>query len=207
MRLDEFDKQFITQGYKIIAGVDEAGRGPLAGPVYAAAVILPEDFYSPEINDSKKISEKKREVLFDIITENALAYAIESVDAEIIDEINILAATMLAMKKAVEALKVKPDLVLVDGNRTGDLSIKTQCVIKGDSKSQSIAAASILAKVARDRFCKEKLDLLYPEYCFNKHKGYGTKLHVEKIKEFGPCKEHRKTFLKKILNSNKSEEL
>ena len=207
MRLDEFDKQFITQGYKIIAGVDEAGRGPLAGPVYAAAVILPEDFYSPEINDSKKISEKKREVLFDIITENALAYAIESVDAEIIDEINILAATMLAMKKAVEALKVKPDLVLVDGNRTRDLSIKTQCVIKGDSKSQSIAAASILAKVARDRFCKEKLDLLYPKYCFNKHKGYGTKLHVEKIKEFGPCKEHRKTFLKKILNSNKSEEL
>lgn len=207
MRLDEFDKQFITQGYKIVAGVDEAGRGPLAGPVYAAAVILPEDFYSPEINDSKKISEKKREVLFDIITENALAYAIESVDSETIDEINILAATMLAMKKAVEALKLKPDLVLVDGNRTSDLSIKAKCVIKGDSKSQSIAAASILAKVARDRFCKEKLDLLYPEYCFNKHKGYGTKLHVEKIKEFGPCKEHRKSFLKKILNSNKSEEL
>jgi len=207
MRLDDFDRQFINDGYKIIAGVDEAGRGPLAGPVYAAAVILPDDFYSPEINDSKKISEKKRELLFDIITDNALAYAIECVDAETIDDINILNATMLAMKKAVESLKVKPDLVLVDGNRTKDLPVHAKCIIKGDSKSQSIAAASILAKVSRDRFCKEHMDVYYPEYCFIKHKGYGTKLHIEKIKEFGPCKEHRKTFLKKIFKSNQSEEL
>jgi len=200
MCLDEFDKQFYNEGYKFVVGVDEAGRGPLAGPVYAAAVILPEDFYIPEINDSKKLTEKKREMLFDIIIENALSYSIESVNSDVIDEINILNATLLAMKNAVCSLKLKPDLAIVDGNKTKDLPVEARCIIKGDAKSQSIAAASILAKVARDKYCREHLDVKYPEYNFSKHKGYGTKLHIEKLKEFGPCKEHRKTFLKKILD-------
>ena len=199
MRLDEFDKQFYTEGYKLIAGVDEAGRGPLAGPVYAAAVILPKDFYIPEINDSKKLSEKKREELFTVITENALAYSIQNVDAGTIDEINILNATLLAMRNAVASLEINPDLAIVDGNVTKDLPTEARCIIKGDAKSQSIAAASILAKVSRDRYCKEKMDINYPQYFFSKHKGYGTKLHIEKIKEVGPCPEHRKSFLKKIL--------
>lgn len=201
MRLDEFDKQFYNEGYKIIAGIDEAGRGPLAGPVYAAAVILPENFYIPEINDSKKISEKKREKLFNIIIENALAYAIESVDSKTIDKINILNATLLAMKNAVCSLKITPELAIVDGNKTKDLPVEARCIIKGDAQSQSIAAASILAKVARDKYCKEYLDTKYPEYFFSKHKGYGTKLHVEMLRKFGPCNEHRKTFLTKILQS------
>lgn len=200
MTLYEFDKQIKSEGYKYIAGIDEAGRGPLAGPVYAAAVILPDDFYSEEINDSKKLSEKKREELFDVITENALAYSIQSVDAKTIDEINILNATLLAMKNAVESLEITPDLALVDGNKTKDLPTEARCVIKGDAKSQSIAAASILAKVSRDRYLKENLDSLYPQYLFAKHKGYGTKIHREKLKEFGPCPEHRMTFLRKILS-------
>ena len=196
MRLDEFDKQFYKEGYSLIAGVDEAGRGPLAGPVYAAAVILPEDFYVPEINDSKKLSEKKREELFEIITKNALAYAIKSEDQDVIDEINILNATLRAMKNAVCSLEITPDLAIVDGNKTKDLPVEARCIIKGDSKSQSIAAASILAKVSRDRYVKEHLDALYPQYLFAKHKGYGTKQHIELIKEFAPCPEHRKTVLK-----------
>jgi len=200
MCLDEFDKQFYNEGYKFVVGVDEAGRGPLAGPVYAAAVILPEDFYIPEINDSKKLTEKKREMLFDIIIENALSYSIESVNSDVIDEINILNATLLAMKNAVCSLKLKPDLAIVDGNKTKDLPVEARCIIKGDAKSQSIAAASILAKVARDKYCREHLDVKYPEYNFSKHKGYGTKLHIEKLKKIGPSKKHKKSFYKKILD-------
>lgn len=200
MNLYEFDKQYYDEGIELLVGVDEAGRGPLAGPVYAAAVVLPKDFYMEEINDSKKITEKKREYLFDIIIENALYYSIQNVDAAKIDEINILNATFEAMKKAVDALNIKPDLVLVDGNRTKGIEYNTKCVIKGDAKSQSIAAASILAKVSRDRYCKEKMEIDYPEYQFAKHKGYGTKLHCELLRTYGPCKEHRKTFLSKILS-------
>ncbi len=202
MRLDEFDKQFYDEGYKFVAGVDEAGRGPLAGPVYAAAVIFPKDFYMPEINDSKKLTEKKREALYDVIKEKAIAYAVESVDAEKIDEINILNATFLAMKNAVLSLKVKPDLALIDGNRTKYMPVEARCIIKGDAQSQAIAAASILAKVERDRYCKEHLDKNYPEYNFARHKGYGTKLHTDLILKYGPCREHRKTFLKKILKTD-----
>lgn len=206
MLRNEFDNQYRIGAVEHIAGVDEAGRGPLAGPVYAAAVILPSDFYSEEINDSKKLSEKKREVLFDVICENALAYSISSVSAQIIDEINILNATFLAMKQAVDGLGIVPDFVLIDGNRSKGLTLPHECVVKGDAKSQSIAAASILAKVARDRYLKEELAVKYPEYLFEKHKGYGTKLHVEKLLKFGPCLEHRKTFLTKILKKAESEE-
>ncbi|MBQ3554191.1 MAG: ribonuclease HII [Clostridia bacterium] len=199
MQRNEFDAQYRKNGIQLLAGVDEAGRGPLAGPVYAAAVILPEDYYLEDINDSKKLSEKKREVLFDVICENALAYCISSVSAKEIDEINILNATFLAMKQAVEGLSLPADFVLVDGNRSKGLSVPFECVVSGDAKSQSIAAASILAKVARDRHVKECLAPKYPQYEFEKHKGYGTKLHTEKILEFGPCEEHRMSFLGKIL--------
>lgn len=200
MTLHEFDIQKIKEkNIEILAGVDEAGRGPLAGPVCAAAVILPHDFYLEEINDSKKLTEKKREKLYDVIIENALSYSIAFADVEYIEKNNILQATFHAMKKAVEGLKITPDHVLIDGNRTQGIELSTECVVGGDGKSQSIAAASILAKVTRDRYCIEVLDKKYPEYCFSKHKGYGTKLHTEKILEFGPCKEHRLSFLKKIL--------
>ena len=185
-------------GIKNICGVDEAGRGPLAGPVFAAAVILPEDYEIEGLNDSKKLSEKKRDALFDEIIEHALAYSIQSVDHKTIDEINILEATMLAMKTAVENLSIRPDAVYIDGNRVPrNMDIPTEFVIKGDATSASIAAASILAKVSRDRFMLE-MDKKYPEYCFAKHKGYGTKLHYEKIREFGPSEIHRLTFLKKM---------
>ena len=200
MTLHEFDIQKIKEkNIEILAGVDEAGRGPLAGPVCAAAVILPHDFYLEEINDSKKLTEKKREKLYDVIIENALSYSIAFADVEYIEKNNILQATFHAMKKAVEGLKITPDHVLIDGNRTQGIELSTECVVGGDGKSQSIAAASILAKVTRDRYCIEVLDKKYPEYCFSKHKGYGTKLHTEKLLEFGPCKEHRLSFLKKIL--------
>lgn len=200
MTLHEFDIQKIKEkNIKILAGVDEAGRGPLAGPVCAAAVILPHDFYLEEINDSKKLTEKKREKLYDVIIENAVSYSIAFADVEYIEKNNILQATFHAMKKAVEGLAITPDYVLIDGNRTQGIELSTECVVGGDGKSQSIAAASILAKVTRDRYCIEVLDKNYPEYCFSKHKGYGTKLHTEKILEFGPCKEHRMSFLKKIL--------
>ena len=187
------------KGFKCICGVDEAGRGPLAGPVYAAAVILPRDCEIEGLNDSKKLSEKKREQLFPIITEKALAYGIGTASEKEIDEINILNATFLAMKRAVEQLKIKPDLALIDGNREPhiDGGIKEITVVKGDAKSMSIAAASILAKVSRDRFMLE-IDKKYPEYEFSKHKGYGTKLHYEKIAKFGISEVHRRSFLKKI---------
>lgn len=199
MSLYEFEHAKSAElGIKYICGVDEAGRGPLAGPVFAAAVILPEDFEIEGLNDSKKLSEKKRDLLFDEIIEHALAYSIQSIDHKTIDEINILEATMLAMKTAVENLSIKPERVFIDGNRVPkNMEVPAEFVIKGDATSASIAAASILAKVSRDRFMLE-MDKKYPEYCFAKHKGYGTKLHYEKIREFGPSEIHRLTFLKKM---------
>lgn len=197
MSLYEFEYEKQKLGYKYICGVDEAGRGPLAGPVFAAAVILPLDYEIDGINDSKKLSEKKREQLFDEIIEHAVAYSIQSCDNKIIDEINILQATMLAMKNSVENLSIKPEMVYIDGNRLPALNVPAEYVIKGDAKSANIAAASILAKVSRDRFMKE-MDAQYPEYCFSKHKGYPTKLHYEKIREYGASDIHRISFLKKM---------
>lgn len=194
----EYEKQAMEQGFKIVCGVDEAGRGPLCGPVCAAAVILPVDCEIDGINDSKKLSEKKRDALYDVITEKAIAYSVCMVDAKTIDEINILQATFLAMRTAVENLSVKPDIALIDGNGKPGLSIEERTIVKGDAKSISIAAASILAKVSRDRYMTEA-DKKYPHYCFAKHKGYGTKLHYEMIEKYGICDEHRRTFLKKIL--------
>lgn len=193
-----YESQAKEKGYCCICGVDEAGRGPLAGNVYAAAIILPENCDIEGINDSKKLSEKKREQLFEIICEKALSYSIGTANVQEIDSINILQATLLAMKRAVEGLKITPDYVFVDGNTMPHIDIQGQTIIKGDAKCISIAAASILAKVSRDRYMKE-MDKLYPEYQFAKHKGYGTALHIQLIKEYGPCEIHRKTFLKKIL--------
>lgn len=182
-------------GYSLVCGVDEAGRGPLAGPVYAAAVILPRGLEIPGLNDSKKLSEKKREELFDIITQKAVAYAVASVDEKTIDRINILQATFLAMKKAVDSLEVRADYALIDGNRMPQLDIPGETIVKGDASSPSIAAASVLAKVSRDRFMYD-LDKEMPEYMFAKHKGYGTKLHYECLDKYGISEHHRLTFLK-----------
>ncbi len=193
----EYEHLLKEQGYKVICGVDEAGRGPLAGPVFAAAVILPEGMEDIGINDSKKLSEKKRDALFEIIKEKALAYSIASADEKEIDELNILNATFLAMKRAVEGLNIKPDMALIDGNRKANTGVEEMTLVKGDSKSISIAAASILAKVSRDRYLKE-LDEKYPEYQFSKHKGYPTKLHYELIKEHGISPVHRLSFLKNL---------
>ncbi len=195
----EFDKQFLNDNVHLLCGVDEAGRGPLAGAVFAAAVILPEDFYMEEINDSKALTEKKREALYPVICEKALAYSIARVNEDVIDEINILNATMMAMRNAIEGLSLKPDMILIDGNISRNLPEPNQCVKKGDALSQSIAAASILAKVARDRYCKEELANEYPDYGFEKHKGYGSRAHCELLCTLGPCKAHRKTFIGKIL--------
>ncbi len=195
----EFENQAHIDGYKIVCGVDEAGRGPLAGPVYAAAVILPDGLENLGINDSKKISEKKREQIFEIITQNSIAYGIGFATETEIDEINILNATFLAMKRAVENMGIEPDLVLVDGNRKPGTGFEEITIVKGDAKSISIAAASILAKVSRDRYMRQIAEK-YPEYEFEKHKGYGTKLHYEKIAQYGILPDHRKSFLKKILN-------
>ncbi len=194
-----YENNAVLNGYKIVCGIDEAGRGPLAGPVYAAAVILPTGLEIEGLNDSKKLSEKKREQLFPVICEKAIAYSVGIATEKEIDEINILNATFLAMKRAVEGLKVKPDYALVDGNRYPKISddIKEEVVVKGDAKSMSIAAASIIAKVSRDRFMLEKTKE-YPQYEFEKHKGYGTKLHYEKILEYGPSPIHRMSFLKKL---------
>ena len=194
------EKEIISNGYEFVAGVDEAGRGPLAGPVCAAAVILPTDLEIEGLNDSKKLSEKRREALYDVVINSALAYDIQLVDQDVIDEINILEATMLAMTRAVENLSIPADYVIIDGNRIPkSLKTPSQAVVKGDAKSMSIAAASILAKVTRDRLMLE-LAKDYPEYEFERHKGYGTKLHCEKLLEYGPCKLHRKTFIKKIMD-------
>ena len=191
----DFDTQFLSNGVKIICGVDEAGRGPLAGPVVAGACVLPEGCVIDSLNDSKKLTEKKRERLFDIIKEKAIAYAIAEASPEEIDEYNILNASMLAMRRAVEALPVKADFALIDGNCSRGFEIPTETVVKGDSISYSIAAASILAKVTRDRGCIE-LDRTYPEYNIAKHKGYPTKEHMDAVREHGPSPIHRKTFLK-----------
>ena len=194
----DFDES-IRNEYGIFCGTDEAGRGPLAGDVYAAAVILNPDDVIEEINDSKKLSEKKREKLFDVIKEKAVSWCIATASVEEIEEINILNAAMLAMKRAVSGLDIKPEFVLVDGNKIPDgLEIKADCLVKGDALSASIGAASILAKVARDRYMKE-IALKYPEYGFEKHKGYGTKQHREALLKYGPCPVHRMSFLKKIL--------
>ena len=190
-----------NKGYNAVCGVDEAGRGPLAGPVYAAAVILPEGCEIEGLNDSKKISEKKREKLFDVIIEKAVSYSIASVDEKTIDEINILQATYLAMRKAVEGLDVPADYALIDGNRMPALSIDGETIIKGDANSPSIAAASILAKVSRDRYMLE-LDKKMPQYQFAKHKGYGTKLHYEMLTEHGVSDSHRISFLGSFLGTN-----
>ncbi|MEE0856205.1 MAG: ribonuclease HII [Ruminococcus sp.] len=194
----EFEQQAAAKGYSAICGVDEAGRGPLAGPVCAAAVILPENTVIDGVNDSKKLSEKKREALFDVICETARSYSIAYASVEEIEELNILNATMLAMKRAVEGLDVKADYAMIDGNRTPDLEIESEFIIKGDAKSMSVACASILAKVSRDRLLYEYAKE-YPQYGFEKHKGYGTKAHTEALKEYGPCPYHRMSFLKKIL--------
>ena len=194
----ETENEKHNQGYKYICGVDEAGRGPLAGPVYAAAVILPPDLVIPGLNDSKKLSEKRREELFDVITGNAIAYSIASVDEKRIDEINILNATFAAMNNAVNSLSISPDFCLIDGNRIKNMTIPHETIVKGDAKSASIAAASILAKVSRDRFIIE-MSKKYPQYGFENHKGYGTTAHNEAILKYGPCEIHRRTFLKKLL--------
>ena len=188
-----------SKGYKLVCGVDEAGRGPLAGPVCAAAVILPDNCEIEGLNDSKKISEKKREALFDIIKEKAIAYSIAYGSLEEIEEYNILEATYLAMNRAIEGLNTKADFALIDGNRVPKgIKIPCETVVKGDSKSCSIAAASILAKVTRDRLMLE-YDKKYPQYLFAQHKGYGTKAHYEAIKQHGVCEIHRLSFLKNVL--------
>jgi ribonuclease HII len=201
-KMKETEKSLYQEGYKYIAGVDEAGRGPLAGPVYAAAVILPPDIRLDGINDSKKLSPKKREELFDEITKKAVCYSIFSVDEKKIDEINILNATHMAMNGAVDGLSVKPDYVIIDGNSIKNMTFPHETIVKGDAKSISIASASILAKVARDRYIT-KMAEIYPEYGFEKHKGYGTKEHTDAILKYGPTPIHRKTFLKKVLEGSK----
>ena len=191
----EFEEKFAADGYTAICGVDEAGRGPLSGPVYAAACILPRGLVIPGLDDSKKLTPKKRETLFDLICREATAYAIAYATPEEIDRLNILNADMLAMRRAIEALPVPADFALVDGNIVRDFPIPAYAVIKGDSRSSSIAAASILAKVSRDRQCMED-DRLYPAYGFAKHKGYGTRAHMEALRRYGPCPIHRRSFLR-----------
>ena len=200
----EFEKAAVNSGFSCICGVDEAGRGPLAGPVCAAAVILPEGAVIAGLDDSKKLTEKKREKLFDEIKEKALYWSIKTASVEEIEQLNILNCAMLAMKRAAESLGVTPDMALADGNKTPQLSCPVQFVIKGDAKSQSIAAASILAKVARDRYMKE-MALKYPQYSFEKHKGYGTKAHYQALDEYGPCEIHRMSFLKKYYAAKNDE--
>lgn len=191
------ERELIGQGVSPICGCDEAGAGPLAGPVYAAAVILPPEIVIEGLNDSKKLSEKKREALYDVIAEKALDWAVAFVSPEEIDEINILNARMKAMELAINALKIKPAFALIDGDKNRGITTPSRPVVGGDGLSASIAAASIMAKVSRDRLMKE-LDRVYPQYGFARHKGYGTKLHYEALRQYGPCEIHRRTFLKKI---------
>ena len=195
----QYETAAVSCGYKAVCGVDEAGRGPLAGPVCAAAVILPENLIIDALNDSKKLTEKKREELFDVIIQKAIAYSVAYASVAEIESLNILGATYLAMERAINGLKIKADYALIDGNRTPPgLVIHSETVVKGDAKSCSIAAASILAKVSRDRLMLQ-YDEQYPQYNFKKHKGYGTKEHTDLIKQYGPCEIHRPSFLKNIL--------
>ena len=198
-----YEAEARAAGYSLICGVDEAGAGPLMGPVYAAAVILPENCDLPGLNDSKKLTEKKREALFPLIQEQSLAWSVASVSAREIDDTDILSARMKAMQLAIDGLSLRPDLALIDGNRdhgrTAAVTIPHRCLVGGDGLSASIAAASILAKVSRDRYVVDVLDKKYPEYQFAKHKGYGTKFHREMFEKYGPCPEHRITFLKKWM--------
>ena len=201
MGLWTYEREQWENGVQTVCGVDEAGAGPLMGPVYAAAVILPREADIPGLNDSKKLTEKKREALYEIITAQAAAWSVARVEAAEIDEMDILNARMLAMQKALDGLTLRPDLALIDGNRDHGsryaIEIPHRLIVGGDGKSASIAAASILAKVSRDRYVSTELDAKYPQYQFAKHKGYGTKLHYEMLDQYGPCPEHRRTFLKK----------
>ena len=192
--LMELESSLRAEGYALICGVDEAGRGPLAGPVCAAAVILPPDAELPGLNDSKKLSEKKRELLFPLIQEQAVAWSVAFASVEEIEELNILRATFLAMNRAIAGLNVKPDLALIDGNQNREIAMPSRTVVHGDARCACIAAASILAKVSRDRLMKE-LAVRYPQYGFEKHKGYGTKAHYAALREYGPCPIHRRSFL------------
>ena len=201
MDLWSYERREWAEGAQTLCGVDEAGAGPLAGPVYAAAVILPREADIPGLNDSKKLSQKRREALFDAITAQALAYCVARVEAAEIDEMDILNARMLAMQRAIDGLSLRPDLALIDGNRDhgscAAITAPHRCIVGGDGKSASIAAASILAKVSRDRYVCGELDPAYPQYGFAKHKGYGTRLHYQMLDQYGPCPQHRRTFLKK----------
>ena len=201
VNLWEIEHRVRQQGYELICGVDEAGRGPLAGPVCAAAVILPWDLEIPGLNDSKKLTDARRRELFPIIQEKALAYGIAFAGPQEIDEINILQATFLAMERALSQLSVKPDLALIDGNRSRDFGLPVETVVKGDARSANIAAASILAKVTRDDYMIEQ-SKIYPAYGFEVHKGYGTKRHYAALEEFGPCPIHRASFLKKFYGQD-----
>lgn len=196
----EFERACFVRGFSLVCGVDEAGRGPLAGPVCAAAVILPPEVDIPGLDDSKKLSDKKRRELFPIIQEKAIAYGIGYADEKEIDDINILQATYLAMERAIAQLSVKPDFALIDGNRSKDFGIPLETVVHGDSRSASIAAASILAKVSRDDRMLEMAEI-YPEYGFEIHKGYGTKAHYEALSNYGACPIHRMSFLKKFYGT------
>ena len=200
--LYELEAELHREGYALVCGVDEAGRGPLAGPVCAAAVILPENCELPGLNDSKKLTEKKREALYDQIIEKAVAYGIAFSTVEEIEEINILSAALLAMNRAIEKLGVSPDVALIDGNTTRDIAVPARAVVGGDGKCACIAAASVLAKVTRDRLM---LDMAkeYPQYAFEKHKGYGTKVHYAALEEYGPSPIHRMSFLKKFYAKRK----
>ncbi len=196
----EYENEAYAKGYSAVCGVDEAGRGPLAGPVCAAAVILPQNTVIDGVNDSKKLSEKKREALFDVIKSKAISYCVSYASVEEIESMNILNATMLAMQRAVAGLDVKADYAMIDGNKVPDLNIDCESIVKGDAKSMSIACASILAKVSRDRLLYEYAEK-YPEYHFEKHKGYGTALHREMLQKYGPCPIHRISFLGKIIKN------
>lgn len=196
----EIEEDYFAKGVRLICGVDEAGRGPLAGPVCAAAVILPAGLRIPGLNDSKKLSDKKRRELFPLIKEQAIAYGIGFADEKEIDDINILQATFLAMERAIENLSVKPECILLDGNRTKDFGIPVETVVGGDSRSANIAAASVLAKVTRDDLMMEMAEK-FPQYGFEVHKGYGTKAHYAALQEFGPCAIHRMSFLKKLYGA------
>ena len=193
----ELENRLYDQGYQAVCGVDEAGAGPLAGPVYAAAVILPRGLTLPYLNDSKKVTPRRREILFDQIREQAIAYAIAWADEKEIDAINILNARMLAMDRAIKMLNPAADFALIDGNRNQGIELQNEMVVHGDARSASIAAASTLAKVSRDRFMVELAEQ-YPQYAFEKHKGYPTKLHYQLLRQYGPSPVHRKTFLKKL---------